>query len=155
MSAVPPAGDRPAGDRPAGAQDTGHLGDRLSSLLDGELPVDQMAAAQRHLEGCETCAAELDEVERMRELLRGLDAPRPPEGFVPALVRRHRRLTLFVVAVSVIAGVAAALVFTLSSPREDVTPPVNRFERIHATSTPSPDPITEMAPLGVPTSTGP
>jgi anti-sigma factor RsiW len=145
----------PAGDRSASPEVGGHLGDRLSSLLDGELPVDQMAAAQRHLEGCETCAAELDEVERTRQLLRGLDAPRPPDSFLPRLVRRHRRLTLFVAAVSVIAGVGAALVFTLSSPREDVTPPVNRFERIHATSTPSPDPITEMAPTGVPSPTGP
>jgi anti-sigma factor RsiW len=150
VSGVPPAGDRPAG-----RDDAGHLGDRLSSLLDGELPVDQMAAAQRHLEGCETCAAELDEIERTRQLLRDLDPPRPPESFVPGLVRRHHRLTLFLAAVSVIAGVAAALVFTLSSPREDVTPPVNRFERIHATSTPSPDPITEMAPAGVPSPTGP
>jgi hypothetical protein len=62
---------------------------------------------------------------------------------------------MFVAALSLIAAVTAALVFTLSSPREDVTPPVNRFERIHATSTPSPDPITEMAPVGVPTSAGP
>ena len=54
-----------------------------------------------------------------------------------------------------IAGVVAALVFMLISPREDVTPPVNRFERIHATSTPSPDPITEMAPAGVAPSTVP
>jgi hypothetical protein len=45
VSGVPPAGDSPAG-----AQAAGHLGDRLSSLLDGELPVDHMAAAQRHLE---------------------------------------------------------------------------------------------------------
>jgi anti-sigma factor RsiW len=149
VSGVPPGGDRPAD------SDAGHLGDRLSSLLDGELPSAEMAAAQRHLEHCEMCADELDEIERTRQLLRGLDAPRPPEGFVTGLVRRHRRLTLFVVAVSVIAGVAAALVFTLSSPREDVTPPVNRFERIHATSTPSPDPITEMAPVGVSTTPGP
>ena len=149
MSGAPPADDRTAG---PGAE--GHLGDRLSSLLDGELPPAEMAAAQRHLEDCETCADELDEVERTRQLLRGLDPPRPPEGFVPRLLRRHHMLTLLVAAASVIAAASAALVFTLSSPREDVTPPVNRFERIHATSTPSPDPITEMAPAGVPTSMG-
>ena len=149
MSGVPPTGDRPAG------SDVAHLGDRLSSLLDGELSEAEMAAAQRHLEGCEVCTDELDEIERTRQLLRGLDAPRPPEGFVVGLVRRHRQLTFFVAALSLIAAVSAALVFTLRSPREDVTPPVNRFERIHATSTPSPDPITEMAPVGVPTSAGP
>ncbi|HWC40275.1 MAG TPA: anti-sigma factor [Acidimicrobiales bacterium] len=148
MSDVPPRRDR------AAESDTGHLGDRLSSLVDGELAPAEMAAAQRHLEHCELCADELDDVERTRQLLRHLDAPKPPEGFVAGLVRRHRRLTLFVAALSVIAGIAAALVFTLSSPREDVTPPVNRFERIHATSTPSPDPITEMAPVGVSTTPG-
>ncbi len=149
MSGVPPGGGRPAG------SDAEHLGDRLSSLLDGELAPAEMAAAQRHLEHCDICADELDEVERTRQLLRGLDAPKPPEGFVTRLVRRHRRLTLFVVALSLLAAIAAALVFTLSSPREDVTPPVNRFERIHATSTPSPDPISEMAPVGVSTTPGP
>jgi anti-sigma factor RsiW len=133
----------------------GHLGDRLSSLLDGELPADEAATARRHLEGCETCAGELAAIERTRQLLRGLETPRPPESFVPGLLRRHRRLTLLVAAASMIAGVTAALVFALSPPRQSVTPPVDRFERIHATSTPSPDPITEMAPVGVPTSTGP
>ncbi|TMM13947.1 MAG: hypothetical protein E6G01_13675 [Actinobacteria bacterium] len=150
MSGVPPAGGRPGA---SGAD--GHLGDGLSSLLDGELSSAEMAAAQRHLDGCSTCADELDEVERTRQLLRGLDPPKPPEGFVPGLLLRHRRLTFFVAAVSMIAGVVAALVFMLISPREDVTPPVNRFERIHATSTPSPDPITEMAPAGVAPSTVP
>jgi anti-sigma factor RsiW len=149
------AWDRAAWDRPASDPTAGHLGDRLSSLLDGELPADEMAAARRHLRECETCSGELAAIERARQLLRGLDAPKPPESFVPGLLRRHRRLTLLVVAGSGIAGVTAALVFALSPPRQSVTPPVNRFERIHATSTPSPDPITQMAPVGVPTSTSP
>ncbi len=155
MSGVTPPGDRSAWERPAGEPLVGHLGDRLSSLLDGELPADEEAAARHHLEGCDSCNGELAEIERTRQLLRGLEAPKPPESFVPGLLRHHRRLTLLVAAASVIAGAAAALVFALSPPRQSVTPPVNRFERIHATSTPSPDPITEMAPVGVPTSTAP
>lgn len=154
MSGVTPPGDRSVWERPAGEPMDGHLGDRLSSLLDGELSADETAAARRHLAGCEACAGELAEIERTRQLLRGLEAPRPPESFVPSLLRRHRRLTLLVAAASVIAGVAAALVFALSPPRQSVTPPVNQFERIHATSTPSPDPISEMAPVGVPSGTG-
>jgi anti-sigma factor RsiW len=152
---VTPPGDRSPWEGPAGEATTGHLGDRLSSLLDNELPADEVATARRHLKDCETCAGELAEIERTRQLLRGLEAPKPPESFVPGLLRRHRRVTLLVAAASVIAGVTAALVFALSPPRQSVTPPVNRFERIHATSTPSPDPITEMAPVGVPTSTVP
>ncbi len=149
------SGAQPPGGRPAGEHEGGHLGDRLSSLLDGELPADELTAARRHLRGCQVCAEELAEIDRTRQLLRGLEEPRPPESFVPRLLRRHRRLTLLIAGASVIAGVVAALVFTLSPPRQSVTPPVNRFERIHATSTPSPDPITEMAPAGVPTSTSP
>jgi hypothetical protein len=114
-----------------------------------------MAAARRHLQDCATCSAELAAVERTRQLLRGLDAPKPPESFVPGLLRRHRRLTLLIATASLIAGVTAAVVFAISPPRPSVTPPVNRFERIHATSTPSPDPITEMAPVGVSTGTSP
>jgi anti-sigma factor RsiW len=152
---VTPPGDRSPWERPGGEAPSGHLGDRLSSLLDNELPADEVAAARRHLQDCETCAGELAEIERTSQLLRGLEAPKPPESFVPGLLRRHRRVTLFVVAASVIAGSGAALVFALSPPRQSVTPPVNRFERIHATSTPSPDPITEMAPVGVPTGTSP
>ena len=155
MSGATPPGDRSPWERPAGEATTGHLGDRLSSLLDDELPTDEVAAVRRHLQGCETCAGELAEIEQTRQLLRGLEAPKPPESFVPGLLRRHRRATLLVVAASLIAGAGAALVFALSPPHQSVTPPVNRFERIHATSTPSPDPITEMAPVGVPTGTSP
>ncbi|HEX6477114.1 MAG TPA: zf-HC2 domain-containing protein [Acidimicrobiales bacterium] len=155
MSDDMPTGGGSPWERPAVEPAAGHLGDRLSSLLDGELPDDEMAVARRHLQGCETCSGELEAIERARQLLRGLDTPKPPDSFVPGLLRRHRRLTLFVAAGAVIAGVTAALVFSMSPPRPSVTPPVNRFERIHATSTPSPDPISQMAPAGVPTSTSP
>ena len=155
MSGVTPPDDHSPWERPAGEPTVGHLGDRLSSLLDGELSADEAVAARRHLQGCETCAEELAEIERTRQLLRGLEAPKPPESFVPGLLRRYRRLTMLIAAASVIVGVAAALVFALIPPRQSVTPPINRFERIHATSTPSPDPITEMAPIGVSTGTSP
>ncbi|HEY1633203.1 MAG TPA: zf-HC2 domain-containing protein [Acidimicrobiales bacterium] len=155
MSSDTPTGEDSRWQRPAGEPAAGHLGDRLSSLLDGELTADEMAAARRHLQGCETCSRELAAIERTRQLLRGLDTPKPPESFVPGLLRRHRRLTLLLAAASVIAGVTAATAFAMSPPRQSITPPVNRFERIHATSTPSPDPISQMAPVDVPTTTSP
>jgi hypothetical protein len=104
-------------------QDAGaHLGDRLSSLVDGELAPDELAAARLHLERCDTCAHELADVERTRRMLRGLGAPKPPEGFLSGLVRSHRRLTLLVVAASLIVGASAGLAYVLRAPQEDVTP---------------------------------
>ena len=49
--------------------DTGHLGDRLSALLDGELTSDEVVAARAHLAGCATCAIELEAADSARSLL--------------------------------------------------------------------------------------
>lgn len=123
-------------------QDTGaHLGDRLSSLVDGELAPDELATARLHLERCETCARELAEVEGTRRMLRGLGAPKPPEGFLSGLVRRHKRLTLLLVAASLLVGASAALAYALRAPQEDVTPRVRS----------SVEPTAEPAPARLPT----
>lgn len=121
-----------------------HLGDRLSSMLDGELGPDELYAARLHLEGCETCARELADIERTRGMLRGLGAPRPPEGFLSGLVRRHRRLTLLLAAISLIVGISAALAYALSPPRDDVTP------RVEATASSSAEPVATPAPARLP-----
>jgi anti-sigma factor RsiW len=124
----------------------GHLGDRLSSLVDGELAPDELARARLHLERCETCAHELAEVEGARRMLRGLGTPKPPEGFLSGLVRRHKRLTLLLVAASLIVGVSAALAYALRAPQEDVTPSV----RSSAEPTAGPAPARLPAEYAVP-----
>ena len=48
----------------------------LGAYLDGELPDDQRAAVENHVKDCGDCAASLDELRRLEELVRG--APLPP-----------------------------------------------------------------------------
>jgi anti-sigma factor RsiW len=93
----------------------GHLGDRLSALLDGELRPDEVAAARAHLAGCATCAAELEAVDAARDVVRSMPLVEPPPGFLDGLVpplppvvplrRRNRSAVL-----SAVASVAASLV---------------------------------------------
>jgi hypothetical protein len=60
------------------------LRERLSLLLDGELPDAERARMERHLRECAACRAELEELRRTVELLRGL----PPVDVPPELTRR-------------------------------------------------------------------
>jgi hypothetical protein len=58
--------------------------ERLSALLDGELPDAERARVERHLSSCAACRAELEELRRTVELLRGL----PSVDVPPELTRR-------------------------------------------------------------------
>lgn len=64
----------------------GHLEDRLSALLDGELGPADEAGARRHLAGCAACRRELDGIAAARDAVRALPAVAPPPGFIDALV---------------------------------------------------------------------
>jgi len=55
-----------------------HLGDRLSSYLDGELSGEQLTAAEAHLAACAECRAALDDLRELTSRALSLDA-RPPE----------------------------------------------------------------------------
>jgi anti-sigma factor RsiW len=93
----------------------GHPADELSALLDGELDSATEAAVRRHLDGCEPCRAELDEVATVRRALRDLPAMPAPPGFVGQLVDQRRRasrrgvaVTLLAAALALVIGVVAA-----------------------------------------------
>ncbi|MFN2609092.1 MAG: zf-HC2 domain-containing protein [Acidimicrobiales bacterium] len=60
---------------------SGHLGDLLSALLDGELPTADVAAARTHLAGCRECAAEHAAVALARAWVRALPPVEPPATF--------------------------------------------------------------------------
>lgn len=90
----------------------------LEAFLDGDLPAEEAARLQRHLEGCPSCAAELSLVRKIQSELRTLPLPDcPPEvlekvrkagkGEVVAFPRRERTLGRR------IAAVAAALVLSV------------------------------------------
>jgi anti-sigma factor RsiW len=105
------------GDRHDGEIDlrVGHPADELSALLDGELAPADRDAVRRHLDGCEPCRAELDEVAAARRAVRDLPAVAAPPGFVGGLVDQHRRADRRRAAVALMAAALALVVGVVAS----------------------------------------
>ncbi|MDQ3980612.1 MAG: zf-HC2 domain-containing protein [Actinomycetota bacterium] len=143
----------------------GHLGDLLSALLDRELSMDREIAARQHLEGCATCAGELENVRLARSWVRALPAVEPPFGFLERIVygpeprryvaRPSVRRRIGVAALTASAAAAVALV-GVTPPRDTpVSPSVARLVEAHATGASlENDPLSRLAPLAVPVSFG-
>jgi len=66
-----------------------HPGDLLSAWLDGELTPAEAGAVAAHLGGCPACAAERDEVEGARTVLRALPTLEAPAGVLLARPAVH------------------------------------------------------------------
>ena len=150
-----------------------HLGDLLSGMLDGELTQTAVEAAQAHLAVCTACMYELENVRTARLWVRDLPQAEPPAGFYERILRgeapegfpRSGRAGAFgfghgapslrrkVLAVAGSAAAAVALL-TVAAPRQSpVSPSVNRMVEAHATGASlSSDPLSRLAPLGVPVS---
>ena len=94
-----------------------HLGDRLSSCLDGELAGEQLAAAEAHLAACAECRAALEDLRQLTSRARTLD-DRPPErdlwdgiaerlpAATPGVVPLRRRRFAFSIPQLAAAGIA-------------------------------------------------
>ncbi len=67
--------------------DCKHTRKRASAWLDGELPEATAEAVDRHVRGCAACAAHVQELRRMAEVLDTWDAPPVPKS----LAERIRR----------------------------------------------------------------
>lgn len=159
-----------------------HLGDLLSGMLDGEITQTAVEAAQAHLAVCVACMYELENVRTARMWVRDLPQAEPPSGFYERILRgerpegvagagvgaglgRYRRMTVLgfghgtpsmrrkVFAFAGSAAAAVALV-TVAAPRQSpVSPSVNRMVEAHATGASlTSDPLSRLAPLGVPVS---
>ena len=91
----------------------GHLGDRLSAYLDGELVTLEHRRVTHHLVDCSDCRVELQELDRARIAIRslpGVDVT--TTGEMPAVpAARHRRRF---VAGGISAAAAAALLVGLT-----------------------------------------
>lgn len=143
-----------------------HLGDALSALLDGELPVAQADQARAHLATCPTCAHELAAVTQARAWVRALPPVEPPFGFYermlldrqPATVAFGARSNLRRRAGLAALGAAAAAVTVLgvgSPAAQPVSPAVPRLVEAHAASASvGADLLSKLAPMGVPVSFG-
>lgn len=99
---------------PAALLPDGHLGDRLSAYLDGELVTMEYRRVTRHLVDCPECRAELAELDRARIAVRSLPGvDTGMTGEIPVLAvlpdRRRRRGLV----VGGIAATAAAAVLVL------------------------------------------
>lgn len=62
---------------------------RLSALLDGELPEEERAGTEGHLESCPACRAYFEDLRAIRAALGREDAP-VPEGFAERVMERVR-----------------------------------------------------------------
>jgi hypothetical protein len=94
-----------------------HLGERLSSYLDGELVGEPLAAAEAHLAACAECRAALEDLRQLTSRARTLD-DRPPErdlwndialrlpDVTPGVVPLRRRRFAFSLPQLAAAGIA-------------------------------------------------
>ena len=98
---------------PAALLPDGHLGDRLSAYLDGELLTLEHRRVTKHLVDCADCRAELQDLDRARIAVRSLPGVETTmTGEIPTtpVPRRRRRI----VAGGIGAAAAAALLVGLA-----------------------------------------
>ena len=93
----------------------GHVEDRLSAYLDGELGADEREVVEAHLEGCRACERHLDELRSVDAAARELTVEAPPGYFesFPARVRsrlpaaRPRRVSAWLWAAAAVFALGA------------------------------------------------
>jgi hypothetical protein len=100
-----------------------HLDEELSAYLDGELDEAGYQHAYHHLSTCAHCQAQLDEINRVRTVIRTAPPVDPPFGFVERFVRDRRRRRW---APAAVVGLAAAwvLMIAIAGGSIGVEPPV-------------------------------
>jgi anti-sigma factor RsiW len=98
---------------PAALLPDGHLGDRLSAYLDGELVTLEHRRVTRHIVDCADCRVELQELDRARIAVRSLPGVETTMTVeVPATPIPHRRRRI--IAGGIGAAAAAALLVGLA-----------------------------------------
>lgn len=99
-----------------------HPSELISAYLDGELSPAERSRLLGHLSSCGNCAAELEDVQRVRAAVRSLPVLDVPEGILggvdarPDVVPLHRNRGIWV-------GAAAAVVALVIAVAALVTPP--------------------------------
>lgn len=122
----------------------------LSAYLDRELPGDAMIAVRNHVEHCEACTADLDELRKVKASLGTLPVVGPREGFAEELMHKvcgtpqqpAPRISLgVVVATSVAAAVLALLMFNVffGGQRAPGSVDQGRFDAASDTAVTAPD----------------
>lgn len=164
-----------SGDRPAPPEDA------LSAYVDGELDADGRRVVEEALAASAGLRDVLAEVAEARTLVRGLAWPSPPPGFwdrVAAAVAAHddaggaqppapvvgmapRRArvgarTLLAAGAAAAVALVAGVALVPERPTGEVAPAVPAMVDAHATlASVDADPISRLAPIGIPMSTLP
>lgn len=155
------------------------MSDDVSAYLDGELDASERASFTAALDEDVALRTELDEISEVRDLVRGLDPPALPDGFIDRLLaagaadaeaatdtaadpapvvhldaarsNRRRGWTRFAAAaVGVAAGVAIVAAVALPGPQSS-SPALATQVRVHQAGTAaSGDPVSGLAPLAGP-----
>ena len=94
-----------------------HPSELISAYLDGELHGKELATLTSHLSSCGRCAAELEDMQRVRSAVRSLPVLEIPEGLVPEAdpvvvpLRKNKGFLVGAAAAvaAVVISVAAAL----------------------------------------------
>jgi anti-sigma factor RsiW len=98
---------------PAALLPDGHLGDRLSAYLDGELVTLEHRRVTKHIVDCADCRVELQELDRARIAVRSLPGVETTmTAEIPATLVPHRRRRI--IAGGIGAAAAAALLVGLA-----------------------------------------
>lgn len=135
-----------------GDADAGHLGWRISGLLDGELSVTEEIVAREHLADCDHCQTEFAEVMAARAFVRGLGEVEPPTGYVDRIMAHTRRRMPERLGLAGLVGIAALwiclLIISAGLALPDVAPPVDRFVDQHElAASAEADPTGDLQPL--------
>ncbi len=153
---VPPEGRGEGPERLTSAE--GHLGWRVSALLDGELLPAEEGAARAHLSTCDRCDRELAEVMAARSLVRDLGIVEPPRGFLDQLVSTSQQASPLRFGAVALAGIAALwiilLIVVASVALPQVVPPVDDFVRQHEVAATDPELLPTLEPVEVLDGTG-
>jgi len=91
----------------------------LSPYIDGELNRDNIIKVENHVEECKKCKNLLEDLQSIKEMVRGIEIPYPSESIGKRIVdyRRSRNYFLrFIFSTSLLTGLGALLILTLGHP---------------------------------------
>ena len=99
-----------------------HQAELISAYLDGELTNEETRKLMAHLGNCGRCAAELQDIQRVRAAIRSLPVLELPPGLVPEadaeVVPLHRHRGFWVGAAAAVVAAVIAITAMLTPPPE-------------------------------------
>ena len=105
---------------------------KLIVFLDRELPSEEVAGVERHIEGCEECRNRLAGYEQVKETF---------DAYCDAVMAAKKRRPIPRWVPVLASGALAAVVIFLAFPQKPMEPPAALSPRVSAVSVPDPMPV--------------